>query len=141
MNKFSPKKLIFAISEAKKQKGEHCCAHSCKNKPNARKRGLCHKHYAILRRISDPVYDRYFNFRGNAKRRGKEFSITLLEFRNFCEETGYIVAKGMRGSRCSIDRIDNAKGYHIDNIQILSMRKNLEKYHNSDKNNNGSTPF
>lgn len=90
---FTPKKLEFKISEAKRKAGKECCAYSCKSTPNQKKLGLCHKHYAIHRRIKDPVYDRYANFKGNALRRGKSFEITLFEFREWCLKTGYIVKK------------------------------------------------
>jgi len=140
-NFFTPKKLEFKISEAKKKAGKECCAYGCKSKPNSKKVGLCHKHYAIYRRMKDPVYDRFVNFKGNALRRGKEFSITLAEFREWCIEKGYIIKKGMRGQRCTVDRIRNWEGYHIDNIQLLTLKSNLEKYNTVDKNDENYTPF
>lgn len=130
---FYPKKLEFKISEAKKQTKKECCAYHCHAKPNAKKLGLCHKHYAIYRRIKDPVYDRYVNFKGNALRRCKDFSITLEQFRDFCKETGYVIKKGMRGKNCTVDRINNNIGYRIDNIQLLTNKANIEKYHKIDK--------
>lgn len=130
---FTPKKLEFKISEAKKIEGRYCCAYACKSKPCAKKRGLCHKHYAIYRRQKDPIYDRYVNFKGNALRRCKEFSITLEQFRNFCQETGYIIKKGYRGKNCTVDRIRNWKGYHIGNLQLITNMANIRKYHDHDK--------
>lgn len=94
---FTPKKLDFKISEAKRKQKIECCAYGCKSKPNDKKLGLCHKHYAIYRRQKDPVYNRYVNFKGNALRRKKEFTITLEEFREFCVKTGYIVKKRNAG--------------------------------------------
>jgi len=138
---FTPKKLAFKTSDAKRKQKIECCAYGCKSKPNEKKLGLCHKHYAIHRRIKDPVYDRYVNFKGNALRRGKSFEITLDEFREWCLETGYIIKKGMRGVRCSVDRINNNLGYCIGNIQLLTMKKNLEKYNTTDKNHEDYTPF
>lgn len=136
---FVPKHIEFKISEAKKAEGIFCCAMRCKNKPVARKKGLCHKHYKIRRRISDPVYDRFANFRDNAKKRpwnggiGIPFTITLDWFREFCQRTGYIIKKGMRGKNCTVDRIRNWQGYHADNIQLLNDRQNIGKYHKHDK--------
>jgi len=138
---FTPKKLEFKISEAKRKSGKECCAYSCKSIPNPKKVGLCHKHYAIYRRQKDPVYDRYVNFKGNALRRKKPFEITLFEFREWCLETGYIIKKGMRGARCSVDRINNNLGYSIDNIQLLTLKSNIEKYNTTDKNHEDYTPF
>ena len=133
MTTFTPKKLEFSISEQKKKEGDFCCAYSCKSKPNYKKKGLCHKHYAVYRRQKDPVYDRFVNFKGNALRRKKSFEITLEEFRDFCKDTGYIIRKGMRGKNCTVDRINNNLGYFIDNIQLLTIWKNIEKYHTIDK--------
>lgn len=130
---FVPKSLNFCTSDAKKQAGIYCCAYSCKSPAVVKKRGLCHKHYAIHRRIVDPIYDRYVNFKGNAKRRCKDFTITLAEFRDFCNRTGYIIKKGMRGRNCTIDRSDNCYGYHIWNIGIKSNEANIRKYHDVDK--------
>lgn len=130
---FTSKKLEFKISEAKRLKKIECCAYGCKSKPIAKKAGLCHKHYHIHRRIVDPVYDRYLNFRGNALRRKKSFEITLEQFRDFCEKTGYIIKKGMRGKNCTIDRINNNLGYSIENIQLITNKANIEKYHKIDK--------
>lgn len=138
---FIPKKLDFKISEAKRLKKLECCAYSCHGKPNDKKIGMCHKHYAIHRRIKDPVYDRYVNFKGNATRRKKPFEITLEKFREFCVKTGYIIKKGMRGRNCSVDRINNNLGYSIGNIQLLTIHKNIEKYNLVDKLNEDYTPF
>lgn len=133
MDFFTPKHLTFQTSQAKKAAGVFCCAYGCKNSAIAKKRGLCHTHYSRYRRIVDPVYNRYVNFKGNALRRKKEFTITLQEFRKFCAETGYIICKGKRGRNCTIDRIRNWEGYNINNIQILSIGSNLDKYHKHDK--------
>jgi len=130
---FTPKKLEFKISEAKKIEGRYCCAYHCKAKPCAKKRGLCHKHYHIHRRIIDPVYDRYVNFRGNALRRCKDFTITLEQFREWCNEKGYIIKRGYRGKNCTVDRIRNSEGYHIGNIQLITNMANIRKYHDHDK--------
>jgi len=144
---FTPKKLAFKTSDAKRKKKIECCAYGCKSKPNEKKLGLCHKHYAIHRRIKDPVYDRYVNFKGNAKKRpcngqiGIPFEVTLEEFRKFCNDTGYIVKKGMRGRNCTIDRIRNWEGYYIGNMQLLTIYKNIEKYNLVDKNHEDYTPF
>jgi len=130
---FTPKSLNFCTSEAKKAEGIYCAAYACRNKPCAKKRGLCHKHYHIHRRIVDPVYDRYVNFRGNALRRCKDFTITLEQFREWCDKEGYIVKRGCRGKNATIDRVINTEGYHIWNIQLLKNMANIRKYHDHDK--------
>lgn len=93
---FVPKSILFKRSEAKKLAGIFCCAYHCRNKPAKKKGGLCHKHYAIHRKIADPIYSRYHAFKHKALQRGKSFRITLDEFRDWCKETGYL-EKGKRG--------------------------------------------
>lgn len=118
---------MFCISPAKKRAGKHCCAYGCSNKPAEKKGGLCHKHYTRKTRLTDPVQERYHDFKGNSKKRGIPNSITLEQFRDFCKRTGYIVTKGRRGYNATIDKIRNKEGYHIDNIQLLTNKQNASK--------------
>lgn len=119
--------------QSKKDNGVHCCAHGCKGKPVYKLGGLCSKHYRRKIKAKDPVYDRFTNFKHNALRRCKEFTITLAQFREFCERTGYIIDKGVRGRNATVDRIDNNLGYHIDNIQLLTHAQNVRKYYDHDR--------
>lgn len=118
---------MFKISLQKKKEGRYCCAYGCTNKPIKKKGGLCHKHYARKIRELDPVQARYNQFKGNARKRNKEFTITIEEFRHFCKRTGYILKKGNRGQNATIDRRCNAHGYHLWNIQLLTNRQNARK--------------
>ncbi|WP_338731744.1 hypothetical protein [Mangrovimonas cancribranchiae] len=120
------------ISQAKKAKGLYCCAYGCKGEPIATIGGLCHKHYARKIRETRPRIARYNQFKQNAKRRGKAFSITFKQFCEFCDKTGYL-KNGLRGFNATIDRKDNTKGYHIDNIQLLTLRQNISKFNNVDR--------
>lgn len=144
---FTPKHLDFKISDSKRKAKIECCAYCCKNLPIEKKKGLCHKHYARYLKAKDPVYDRYNHFKNNALARplkhivGEKFTITLEEFRDFCQRTGYIIKKGMRGKNCTIDRTKNNFGYHIWNIQIKSNLANIKKYHTFDKFDKDYTPF
>lgn len=117
----------MVLSQIKKDAGIFCCAYSCNNKPVKKLGGLCHKHYRRKRRALDPVYCRYNAFKGNAKKRGVGFFVTLEEFRAWCNFTGYIVTKGKRGQNATIDRRCNAHGYYIWNMQLLSNRHNARK--------------
>lgn len=123
----------MVISEDKKNKGVFCCAYHCNNKPVKRLGGLCYKHYRRKRKELDPVGERYQQMKSKAKQRGKDFYITLSEFRKFCEDTGYILKKGFRGKAASVDRKINSKGYSIDNIELLTLRQNINKYFTQDR--------
>lgn len=121
------------ISQNKKAKGIYCCAYHCTEKPVPRKGGLCHKHYARKLKERDPVYARYNQFRSKSKSRGIENSVTLEQFRKFCNDNRYIADydgvpfKGRRGQNATIDRRCNAHGYHLWNMQILTNRQNASK--------------
>lgn len=123
----------FCISEAKKKAGVFCCAYACNNNPVKKLGGLCYKHYWRKTRLRDPVYVRYNAFKKNALKRCKEFTITLEQFRAFCENTGYILKPGKRGKNATVDRIRNWEGYNINNIQLLTNRQNVGKYYNHDR--------
>lgn len=109
-----------------KSKGSLCRISYCR-KPRMGKASICAMHHSRrLKEINPSCY--FFNLlRCNAKRRGKEFNLTLTEFRLFCEETGYLKNKGRLGHHATIDRIDNEKGYSFDNIQVLSKSMNSFK--------------
>jgi|AntAceMinimDraft_11_1070367.scaffolds.fasta_scaffold01606_11 hypothetical protein len=115
------------ISQTKKNKGDYCCAYGCKEKPNPKKGGLCHKHYARKLKEKDPVYARYNQFCSKATSRGIENSVTLEQFRKFCEDENYIISKGRRGQNATIDRLCNIHGYHIWNMRIKTNRHNASK--------------
>ena len=70
----------------------------------------------------------YCNLKANAKRRGKEFSLTFEQFRDFAIKTDYHQKKGVEKESFHIDRIDEEKGYSIDNIQVLTNSQNVKKY-------------
>lgn len=117
---------MFVI--AKNKKDGICPAYRRKNKIAPKKR-FCHRHHAQHQKETNPVGYFYSHLKQNAKRRGKEFKLTLEEFKQFCEETNYIELKGKTAKSASIDRIDPTKGYEIGNIQILSLSDNSKKMH------------
>jgi hypothetical protein len=75
----------------------------------------------------DPVRYAYQTTKDNAKRRGKEFTISLEYFRKFCVESEYIKKKGITAKSFTIDRKDNTKGYVEGNLQVLTNGQNVIK--------------
>jgi hypothetical protein len=106
-------------------KSRKCC--SC-NSNAAPKRRECNRCRYLRRVNEDPIKISYWRLKSSAKRRNKEFTLTLDQFREFCIETNYINKKGISGKAFHIDRIDESKGYTINNIQILSNSDNVKKY-------------
>ena len=110
-----------------KNKSSHICsAYRCGN-PKASKKRFCHKHHARFQKETNPSGYFYSLLKQNANRRGKEFDLSLDEFKQFCLDTNYMELKGKSAKSASIDRIDHTKGYSIGNIQVLSLRDNSAK--------------
>jgi hypothetical protein len=116
----------MVLSQAKKAEGVHCCAYGCKEPPQKKKGGLCHKHYKRKRRKIDPIGVRYNDIVHNAKKRNKTVYFSLDEFRAWCVRTRYM-SKGNRGYSATLDRRCNAHGYHLWNLRIISNRANATK--------------
>jgi hypothetical protein len=79
---------------------------------------------------------RWKTIKRKAPRRGIEFAVTFKEFKTLfdnlpsncpCCELPYIKQNGNMYRRPSVDRIDNAKGYHMDNLAIICAGCNQYK--------------
>jgi hypothetical protein len=79
-------------------------------------------------RKSNPIHAAYLALKHNAKRRGKSFNLTLVEFEKFALETKYSVRKGTSSKSYHIDRIDENGPYSLENIQVLTNAQNVRKY-------------
>lgn len=110
-----------------------CSAYRCRNKRGDKKK-FCHKHHAENQKITNPLGYTYNKLHQNAKRRKKDFTLTLDEFREFCETTSYLDKKGKSKRSLTIDRIDSSKGYSRDNIQVLKLIDNSRKGNRDVKN-------
>jgi hypothetical protein len=77
---------------------------------------------------SNPLMYSYMVLRNNAKRRKKDFSLTFEEFKSFAEMNDYMNKKGTKAKSFQIDRIDEEQGYHVWNIQCITLRENVYKY-------------
>lgn len=119
-------KTTLNITQENKKKKGLCITLYCRK---TRPRGSNYCYCCIWRRLKERDYVRYVFYytRSNAKRRGKEFSLTINQFREFCKSTGYIEGKGRFKNNLSIDRIDNSQGYHADNIRVLTISENSSK--------------
>ena len=103
-----------------------CCADRC-GKPKGEKDRFCPKHRKRYDKENNPISYVFNILKSNARRRGKSFELTIQEFTSFCIETGYIEKRGKTGKSASIDRIDSSKGYHIENIRVISLSENSRK--------------
>lgn len=116
-----------------KNKPKHLCpAYRCKKSKADRKR-FCHKHHHVHQKETNLAGYTYMLLKCNAKRRGKVFTITLQDFKAFCEETNYLVLKGKKANSASIDRINPSLGYEKGNLQVLSLSANVSKHYEDSK--------
>lgn len=106
----SKDKCITKYCRKPKAAGHFC--HSCIKKKYAAKHPLRYC-FSILK--------------NNAKRRGKQFDISMEEFKKFCEDNGYMEGKGKTAGSLSIERIRAYEGYTASNIQILTLEENGRK--------------
>lgn len=78
-------------------------------------------------KASNPLRYAFGNLRRRAKQRGKDFSLTFEQYREFAIKTDYDKMRGKTSLSLSIDRINNERGYHFDNIQAITLRENTRK--------------
>lgn len=91
-------------------------------------RRVCYSCEYKARKLRNPYRLSYTRLRGHAKARGKVFDLTFEQFKAFCIESNYLNCKGIEKHSYHIDRIDETKGYTIDNIQLLTNTQNIRKY-------------
>jgi len=89
----------------------------------------CYACAKAIYRKNNPIKAAYQSLRSGAKRRGKAFNLTFEQFKTFVVKTEYMKNKGTRSESYHIDRIDETKGYTIDNIQIMTNSENVRKYY------------
>jgi len=122
-----------------------CCIPYCRNE--ASKGRYCARCASRKWRSENKLEAAYHALKTNAKRRGVSFTITMSEWRRWCEEHNYKpVGKSPASpypefrSRPSVDRIDHKKGYSYENMQLLTVSCNSSKGYN-ERNGVSDNPF
>lgn len=125
-------------SEARKHRQGICIAPFCSNHVKTVKKDKGVK-YTPLRcsacaradwALRNPEKYLYANLRGNARRRGKVFTITLADFLEFLKREKYLERKrGRTKHSVSVDREINALGYVPGNLRAITLQANSVKRH------------
>jgi hypothetical protein len=107
----------------------HCLAPRCRGLVQKK---ICHSPYCSKCRgrrwaTKFPLNYAFHNLRKRAKQRGKDFSLTRSEYIEFAIKTDYARLKGKTSLSLSINRIDNLKGYHVGNIEAITLSENSRK--------------
>jgi hypothetical protein len=92
---------------------------------------ICGKCRTRKYREKYPLKYWYDTLKMNAKRRGKEFDLTLEQFSEFCKKTGYDEKKGKTADSLSVDRIKPWLGYSANNIRAITLSDNTKIKNNS----------
>lgn len=103
-----------------------CETKYCRN--TATKKTKCAKCVTQHYRLANPIKYAFDTLKHNAKRRGKYFDLTIEQFTDFAKKVGYLAKNGIYKYSYHIDRIDESKGYEINNIQALTNSENVRKY-------------
>lgn len=108
---------------AAKKYNNKCITKWCRND---RRKGArtCHKCHARRYKENHPLRYYYNITKQSAKQRGKDWSLTLQQYEEFCVKTGYHDHRGRKTNSMTIDRIDPKQGYHVWNIRCLSHAEN-----------------
>jgi hypothetical protein len=72
-----------------------------------------------------PLKAAFNNLRKRAKQRGHEFTLTYPEYQDFCYRTGYDILKGKQAFSLTIHRVDDSRGYSVDNIRAVRNSTNV----------------
>jgi hypothetical protein len=89
--------------------------------------GLCSRHKLQKWRAENPIRAAYLDHKSNSKRRNIFTDLTLLQFTDLCYQTKYHIGKGKTKNSLTLDRIDESKGYTVDNIQVMENGDNVRK--------------
>lgn len=101
---------------------------TCKRRPRAKHRTQCRHCSNKQHRETDLVRTAYEGIKARAKRKGREFTITLDYFRKFCYKVDYRAGLGRSADSYTVDRIIEEKGYVPGNLQKLTNSENVRKY-------------
>lgn len=105
-------------------KSSQTCESPRCQQPKARQNGYllryCWRCKSRLLKLNHPATYFLNSLRHSARKRGLSFTLTVEQFREFCDRTGFLALKGKKENDATIDRIDWNRGYEADNIQMLS---------------------
>lgn len=118
---------------------DKCATKYCRNKAavnnTGRKLALCWKCRSRLLKERHPLTYTLNGIRSRARRKRIPFTLTLSEFKKFCDSTGYLEHKGAKLGCLSVDRINRNEGYHAWNIRCLDFIENsYQGTHNAPRN-------
>jgi len=117
-----------------------CQTENCQNEARLQRK-FCYTCEKRKYREKYPLKYWYTTLKMNAKRRRKEFTLTLDQFSDFCMKTGYDEKKGKTADSLSVDRIKPWLGYSVDNIRAITLSDNSKLRHDPTYEIKETCPF
>jgi len=128
-----------------RSKAEKCASKYCRNRRavnnTGRQLNLCWKCRSKQLKLRHPATYVLNALRQRAKKRQVPLTITLAQFRQWCQETGYLETRGQNPDSSTIGRINHNEGYHIWNIRIESHAENSANGHTVPENSEDEPQF
>lgn len=112
---------------AQRPASPYCKTKGCGSR-RAPGRSVCYRCRREAEKAANEVKYAYDTLRRNARRRGKQFEISLEDFAEFCAKTQYMAGKGVFRESLTIDRIDPTRGYVKGNLRAIPNGENVRKY-------------
>lgn len=112
-------------------KEDKCATRYCRNQKAKNPGGYflehCWKCRSRRLKLKCPVTYVLNMLRHSARKRKLPFTITKAQFSAFCAETGYLEKRGNKPENLTLDRVDPNRGYHIDNLRVLTHAENSKQ--------------
>lgn len=87
----------------------------------------CPKHKSRIFKRDHPVQYAYNKIKYRAIQRGHAFDLSFEQFKKFAIDSGWLDGKGKEATSLSIDRINETKGYSVDNVRVITLSENTAK--------------
>lgn len=87
----------------------------------------CSRCKTALFKEAHPLKHAFNKLKQRAIARGHGFDLSYSQFADFAHKSGWATGRGKTADSLSIDRINDAGGYHVDNIRVLTLSQNSVK--------------
>ena len=105
-----------------------CKTLNCNNRARI-SANYCYKCKSKKYRKNNTLKYIYNILKESARRRGIEFKLTVDDIKTFTSNNpDYLNRKGQKSKDLTIDRINELKGYELNNLQVLTRKENTAKY-------------
>lgn len=107
----------------------HCRSRNCRGLVNQKKEHspFCSRCRRNRWKLKFPLHYSFSNLRKRARQRGKDFSLTREQYVEFAIKTDYARLKGKSSLSLSINRKNNNEGYHLWNVEAITLSANSRK--------------